>query len=148
MTADLYRPTSRRSLLAISAALALTSLSFATAPAQAAAKGCVHAWAIPGTYTISGNFRGKVETAGARLTRDCRVSIRVPGVASNTRVKGAGKCLRFRFKIDGVKKSLSAKWCNKVGYIPWNGKNIRAKIKLVKRQANTGGGARKDQNFN
>ena len=115
---------------------------------EAAAKSCVHAWAVPGTYTISGNFRGKVESAGARLTRDCRVSIRVPGVSSNTRVRRAGKCLRFGFKVDGVKKAFTAKWCNKVGYIPWKGKNIRASVRLVKRPSNTAGGGPKKQNFN
>ena len=99
---------------------------------DAAARTCVHAWAVPGTYTISGNFRGKLEAAGARLTRDCRVTIRVPGVSSGTKVKRAGNCLRFRFKIDGIKKSFSAKWCNKVTYIPWKGKRLRALVKLVK----------------
>ncbi|MGI9463428.1 MAG: hypothetical protein ACR2OM_05790 [Aestuariivirgaceae bacterium] len=115
---------------------------------EAAAKACVHSWAVPGTYTISGKFRGKVEAAGARLTRDCRVNIRVPGVSSNTRVQSAGKCLRFSFKVDGVKKAFSAKWCNTVGYIPWKGKSIRAQVKLVKRPANSSGGGRKKQNFN
>ena len=116
---------------------------------EAAAKGCGHAWAKPGTYTISGNFRGKVEAAGARLTQDCRVTIRVPGVFSNTKVRKAGNCLRFGFKVDGEKKAFTAKWCNKIGYIPWNGKNIRTKVKLVKRAGHaSGGGDRKSQNFN
>ena len=99
---------------------------------QAAAKTCGYAWAIPGTYTIAGNFRGKTEMAGARLTRDCRVVIRVPGVSSGTKVKKSGKCLRFRFKVDGIKKAFTAKWCNKVTYIPWNGKRVRARVELVK----------------
>lgn len=115
---------------------------------RAEAKGCVHSWAIPGIYTISGEFRGKVEAAGAHLTRDCRVSLRVPGVFSGTKVRRSGKCLRFSFKIEGVKKAFSAKWCNTVGYIPWNGKNVRARVKLVKRQANVGGADRKKKNFN
>jgi len=99
---------------------------------KASAKSCGHAWAVPGTYTISGNFRGKIEAAGARLTRDCRVTIKVPGVSSGTKVKRAGKCLRFRFKVDGVKKAFTARWCNKVTYIPWKGKRVRARVKLVK----------------
>ena len=101
-------------------------------PNLAAAKSCGFAWAVPGTYTITGNFRGKIELAGARLTRDCRVTIKVPGVSSGTRVKKAGSCLRFRFKVDGIKKVFTAKWCNKVTYIPWNGKSVRAVVKLVK----------------
>ncbi len=125
------------------------SLCFLLLPAgEAAAKACVHSWAIPGTYTISGNFRGKVEAAGARLTRDCRVTIRVPGVFSGTKVRKAGKCLRFSFKVDGIKKAFSAKWCNKVSYTPWNGRSIRAKVKLVKRPTNTAGRMKKTQNFN
>lgn len=99
---------------------------------QAAAKTCGYAWAVPGTYTITGNFRGKTELAGARLTRDCRVTIRVPGVSSGTKVKKSRKCLRFRFKVDGIKKAFTAKWCNKVTYIPWKGKRVRARVKLVK----------------
>lgn len=108
-------------------------------PGAAAADECVHAWAVPGTYTITGNFHGKVEAAGARLTRDCRVTIRVPGVFSGTKVRRAGKCLRFNFKVEGVKKAFSAKWCNKVGYIPWKGKRIRARVDFVKRLADSGG---------
>lgn len=115
---------------------------------EASAKACGHSWAVPGSYTISGNFRGKVESAGARLSRDCRVSIQVPGVFSNTRVRSAGSCLRFSFKVEGIKKAFSAKWCNKVGVIPWKGKSIRTKIRFVKRSANTAGGGTKKQNFN
>ena len=115
------------------ALLLLTGLAaIPTSEAEARAKACVHAWAVPGVYTISGEFRGKVETAGANLSRNCRVNIRVPGVFSNTKVKKAGKCLRFSFKVEGVKKAFSARWCNGVGVIPWNGKNVRARVKLVK----------------
>ena len=115
---------------------------------EAAAKACGQSWAVPGSYTISGNFRGKVESAGARLSRDCRVSIQVPGVFSNTRVRSAGNCLSFRFKVEGVKKAFSAKWCNKIGIIPWKGRSIRARINFVKRSANTAGGGTRKQNFN
>ncbi len=115
---------------------------------EAAAKVCVHSWAIPGTYTISGNFRGKVESTGARLTRDCRVIIRLPGVFSGSKVRKAGKCLRFSFKIEGIKKAFSAKWCKTVGYLPWKGRNVRAKIRLVKRPADSDGKRRKKRNFN
>ena len=142
---ELKGKTMNRSMLA---ALGLM-LGFVAFPAdEAAAKACGHTWAVPGTYTMSGKFRGKVEAAGAHLSRDCRVKIRVPGVFSGTKVRKAGKCLRFNFKIEGVKKAFSARWCNTVGYIPWNGKNIRASVKLVKRQANVGGGGSKKKNFN
>ena len=124
----------------------LSALLFSSG--EAAAKSCIHGWAIPGTYTIAGNFRGKVEAAGARLTRDCRVIIRVPGVFSGTKVRKSGKCLRFGFKIEGQRKAFTAKWCNKVGYIPWKGRNIRASVNLVKRQAGGAGEPRKKQNFN
>ena len=110
-------------------------LGFVLLPAnetEAKAKACVHAWAIPGLYTITGNFRGSPEAAGARLTRDCRVTIKLPGVYSGTKVRKSGKCIRFSFKVDGVKKAFSAKWCNKIGYIPWKGKRVRARVKLVK----------------
>ncbi len=115
---------------------------------EAAAKACIHSWAIPGTYVISGNFRGKVETAGARLTRDCRVIIRVPGVFSGRKVRKAGRCLRFGFKVEGIKKAFSAKWCNKIGSLPWKGKIIRARIRLVKRPTAEVGELKKKQNFN
>jgi hypothetical protein len=108
-------------------------------PAEASANSCFHSWAVPGTYTISGKFRDRVESAGARLTRDCRVTIRVPGVYSGTRVARAGKCLHFSFKVKGVRKSFTAKWCNRIGYIPWKGRSIRAHVQLVRRVAASGG---------
>ncbi len=114
------------------AALAMMFGAFMLPADEASANTCFHSWAKPGTYTISGKFRGKIELAGARLTRDCRVTIRVPGVYSGTKVRRAGNCLRFRFKVDGVKKSFTARWCNKVTYIPWKGKRIRASVKFVK----------------
>ena len=93
----------------------LTSATLATAflvlpMDRAEARPCIHSWAIPGTYTISGAFRGKVETAGAHLSRNCRVKIRVPGVFSGTKVTRAGQCLKFSFKIEGIKTAFSAKW--------------------------------------
>ena len=116
----------------IAAAAVTTLLVFAPAD-RAEAKACGHAWAIPGTYTISGDFRGKVEAAGAKLSRNCRVNIRVPGVFSGTKVRRAGNCLKFGFKIQGIKQAFTAKWCNTVGVIPWEGRKIRAQVKLVKR---------------
>jgi hypothetical protein len=117
--------------------IALATLLFS--PGEAAAKSCSHRWAVPGTYMITANFRGTVETAQARLTRDCRVTIQIPGIYSGAKVTRVGKCLRFRFKVEGVRKTFSAKWCNTVGYIPWKGKRIRARVALVKRLGTAGG---------
>ncbi len=93
-----------------------------------AAKSCGFGWAKPGKYRVSGNFRGKVESTTARLTRDCRISLQIPGVFSGGRVKRSGKCLRFALKIEGERKVLFAKWCNTYGLVPWEGRNIRARI--------------------
>ena len=116
----------------IAAAAVATVFAMATTD-EAEAKACVHAWAIPGAYTISGDFRGKVESAGAKLSRSCRVNIKVPGVYSGTKVRRAGNCLTFGFKVKGVKRAFTAKWCNKIGVIPWKGRKIRAEVRLVKR---------------
>ncbi len=120
-------------------ACALMFAGLLFSPGEAAAKSCKHRWAVPGTYNITGSFRGTVETARARLTRNCRVTIQIPGIYSGAKVTRSGKCLRFRFKVEGVKKVFSARWCNKVGYIPWKGKRIRARVKLVKRLGVAGG---------
>ncbi len=118
----------------------VSGLILVALPANAEqSKTCYLAWAKPGSYTISGNFRGKVETAGARLTRDCRIHIRVPGVASGTKVRKAGRCLRFGFKINGVKRAFTAKWCNTVGYLPWKGRRIKARVRRTGRIASGGG---------
>ena len=114
------------------AAMVLTS-------GEAAADTCGHAWAVPGTYTITGNFRGTIERTGARLTRNCRVRIQMPGVYSGSKVTRTGRCLRFRFKVEGIKKTFSARWCNKVGFIPWNGRQVRARVSLVKKFRVSGG---------
>ena len=110
-------------------AAAAVAAIFVFAPIEKAeAKACGHAWAIPGSYSISGDFRGKVESAGAKLSRNCRVNIKVPGVYSGTKVRRAGNCLTFGFKIKGVKRAFTAKWCNKIGVIPWKGRQIRASV--------------------
>ncbi|MGB7204758.1 MAG: hypothetical protein WBD37_04735 [Anderseniella sp.] len=115
-------------LLAFSAgAFVLTSLPKMTI----AAPNCGFGWAKPGKYRISGNFRGQVESTSAQLTRDCRVSLQIPGVFTGGRVKRSGKCLSFALKVEGQGKALSAKWCNNYGMVPWNGKVIRASISAV-----------------
>ena len=116
-------------------ALLFSLLLIVLAPTNAVAKACFHKWAKPGTYTITGNFRGKIETAGAKLSRNCRIHIRVPGVLSGTKVRRSGRCLRFGFKVRGVKRAFTAKWCNKVGYLPWKGRKVRATVRRVGRVA-------------
>lgn len=133
-------PTMPRLSLSACAALAALILSILMLSANTvAAKTCGHSWAVPGTYTITANFRGSVESAGARLTRDCRVRIQVPGIYSGAKVTRSGRCLRFRFKMEGVKRTYSARWCNTVGYIPWKGKRVRARVVLVKKLSSAGG---------
>jgi len=95
--------------------------------AQAARK-CVFNWAVPGTYKVSGNFRGTTEAASARLTNDCRVFFRVPGVFSGGPVRRSGSCLKFSFKVEGQRRVFSARWCNTYGIVPWQGRNIRAQV--------------------
>jgi hypothetical protein len=100
-----------------------------------AAKSCGFGWAKPGKYHVSGNFRGRVEATTARLTRDCRVSLQIPGVFTGGRVKRSGKCLRFALKVQGESKVFFAKWCNTYGLVPWQGRNIRAQIKRISVEA-------------
>lgn len=93
-----------------------------------AARKCIFSWAVPGTYKVSGNFRGTIEAASARLTSDCRVIFRVPGVFSGGPVRRSGKCLKFSFKVEGQRRVFSARWCNTYGIVPWQGRNIRARV--------------------
>lgn len=97
-----------------------------------AANRCIFNWAQPGTYKLSGNFRGTVEAATARLTHDCRVYFQVPGVFSGGAVRRSGRCLKFRFKVEGEAKIFSARWCNTYGVVPWQGQNIRAAVSRIK----------------
>ncbi len=103
---------------------------FSPEPAHAA-KSCGFDWAKPGKYQVSGNFRGRVESATARLTPDCRVSLQIPGVFSGGQVKRSGKCLRFALKVQGERQVLFAKWCDSFGLVPWQGRNIRAQITRI-----------------
>jgi len=93
-----------------------------------AARTCIFSWAVPGTYKVSGNFRGTTETASARLTNDCRVFFQVPGVFSGGPVRRSGRCLRFSFKVEGKRRVFSARWCNTYGIVPWQGRSIRARV--------------------
>lgn len=127
--------------------MALAVVLFAAmAPGDAqAARKCIFSWAIPGTYKVSGNFRGATESASARLTNDCRVFFRVPGVFSGGPVRRSGKCLRFNFKVEGQRRVFSARWCNTYGIVPWQGRNIRARVSRWKTEPVA---TPKRQNFN
>jgi hypothetical protein len=98
----------------------------------AVAKTCGYSWAKPGTYRISGNFRGATESASAKLTHDCRVVLNIPGVFSGGSARRSGGCLKFFFKVQGEKKTFSARWCNTYGLVPWKGRTIRAKVTRLK----------------
>lgn len=100
-----------------------------------AANRCIFNWAQPGTYKLSGDFRGTVETATARLTHDCRVFFQVPGVFSGGAVRRSGRCLKFRFKVEGEAKVFSAKWCNTFGVVPWQGRDVKAAVTRIKVEA-------------
>ncbi len=100
-----------------------------------AARQCVFNWAQPGVYRVAGNFRGTIESATARLTHDCRVYFQVPGVFSGGPVRRSGRCLKFRFKVEGKTRIYSATWCNTYGVVPWQGRRIRAKVTRIRTEA-------------
>jgi hypothetical protein len=106
----------------------LIVLAVSTAAPPAVAQACVFDWARPGSYDISGNFRGQVETVTARLTHDCRVSIGMPGVFTGGPLRRAGRCLEFSFRVEGERRTFTARWCGNYGVVPWQGRNIRATI--------------------
>jgi hypothetical protein len=122
----------KRKILVVAVAAAGASM-MAAASAQAAP--CGHSWAEPGTYKITGNFRGKTESAGAALTRDCRVDLKIPGVYTGGRVRKAGNCLRFTFKIDEEKRLFRGRWCDGFAVVNWKGKDVRAEVKKVRQGA-------------
>lgn len=117
------------------ASFALAGLSFSGIATVANAAPCGADWAEPGTYKITGNFRGKKESAGAELTRDCRINLKIPGVYTGGRAKRSGKCLRFTFKIDKEKQLFRGKWCKGFAVVDWKGKDVRAKVKAVRQGA-------------
>jgi len=123
--------------------LAVLPLAWTSAPASAASH-CIQSWAKPGTYIISGNFRGSVESANIYLTNDCRVIIPLPGVFTGGRLARAGHCLRFSFKVQGQKQVFNAHWCDGYGTVPWGERTIRV---AVKRKPPPGEQWKKEQNF-
>jgi hypothetical protein len=116
-------------LIRLPALLAGTGL-MCLLPAQANA-GCGQGWAKPGTYMITGNFRGTEESAGAELTRDCRIQLKIPGVYTGGPVSKDGKCVRFTFKVDKENGLFKGRWCNDTATVDWKGKNVQARIRKV-----------------
>ena len=80
---------------------------------------------------ITGNFRGSEESAGAELTRDCRIQLKIPGVYTGGPVSKDGKCVRFTFKVDKEKGLFKGRWCNDIATVDWKGKNVQARIRKV-----------------
>ena len=117
------------------ASVVLAGLGFPGMANFAGAASCGADWAEPGTYKITGNFRGTEESAGAELTRDCRVDLKIPGVFAGGPVKRSGKCLRFTFKIDKEKKLFKGRWCDGFAVVDWKGKDVRAEVKQVRQGA-------------
>lgn len=132
----------------ISAAVGLGVLALVLpATSASAATGCVFDWAKPGTYEIRGNFRGEVESASAKLTSDCRVTLQIPGVFAGSKVTRAGSCLKFSFKVDWEKhKTYTARWCDGHGVVPWDGRSVRATVVL--RRPGSAPSKRPRTNFN
>lgn len=120
------------------AAMCLTAVAAAaitlTTNNTHAARNCGYSWAVPGTYKVSGNFRGSTESATARLTNDCRAVLQIPGVFSGGPVRRSGGCLSFSFKVEGEPRVLIARWCNTYGIIPWQGRDIRATVTRLSRE--------------
>jgi len=117
------------------AGLVLAGLSFSGTANVANAAACGATWAEPGTYKITGNFRGTKESAGAELTQDCRINLKIPGFYTGGPVKRSGKCLRFTFKIDKEKRLFRGRWCKGFAVVDWKGKDVRAVVKSVRQGA-------------
>lgn len=108
--------------------------SMATPQPAAALKSCIHGWAVPGRYTVSGDFRGRTETATVRLTRGCRLYFQVPGVFSGGRVEAAGNCLSFSFKVEGRPETFRGTWCDKQAIVRWEDRVTQVQVRRERRQ--------------
>ncbi len=117
-------------LLKLAAGMAVAG-SMTIAGSGTAHASCGQDWAKPGTYTISGNFRGKPETAGAELTRDCRIELKIPGVFTGGPVSRDGRCVRFTFKIDKERGLFKGRWCEETAVVDWKGKRVEANVRRV-----------------
>jgi hypothetical protein len=106
----------------------LTVLALTAATPATAANTCTFDWAVPGAYEISGNFRGQAATVMARVTNDCRVTIGLPGVFTGGPLRRAARCLEFSFRVQDVRQTFTARWCDNYGVVPWEGRDVRATI--------------------
>ena len=97
-----------------------------------AAKPCIHAWAVPGKYTIRGKLNDRVQSAHAHLSNSCRISFNLPGVFTGGPVKKAGECLQFTFKVQKQQQVFVARWCNTHATVPWNGRDVRISVQRSK----------------
>ena len=118
----------KRNLVSAVSAVGMSGVLLFAGANNAIAGDCGHSWAKPGKYKISASFRGKKESTNVFLSKDCRVTLQVPGVFTGGKVRKSGRCLQFTFKIEGETKVFRAKWCNDYGFVPWQDKTIRAKI--------------------
>lgn len=107
-------------------AIALYAM-LAAAPANAAAY-CVHQWAKPGTYAVAGRFKERIRRTTAQLSTSCRVRINVPGVFTGGPVRKSGDCVEFSFKVQGDRRTFTARWCNTYVVIPYEGRDVRATV--------------------
>ena len=118
----------KRSVVSALSAAGMAGVFLFVGANNAIAADCGHSWAQPGKYKISASFRGKKESTNVFLSKDCRVTLQVPGVFAGGKVRKRGKCLEFTFKIEGETKVFRAKWCDDYGLIPWQDKTIRAEV--------------------
>ena len=115
--------------------LAMAAITVWPMPAGAAGE-CVHPWAKPGRYTISGQFQDRVQTTTAYLTKGCRVSFNLPGVSSGGPVAADGPCVRFTFKVRDVAQVFTARWCDTYATVPWRGRDVRVEVSRARTPGN------------
>jgi hypothetical protein len=108
----------------------LTVLVLTAATPATAANTCTFDWAVPGAYEISGNFRGQAATDMARVANDCRVTIGLPGVFTGGPLRRATRCLEFSFRVQDVRQTFTARWCDNHGVVPWEGRDVQATIMM------------------
>ncbi len=125
--------------------LLVVALGSASHPA-AAARRCIFSWAVPGTYVITGEYRGSVQSANIYLTNNCKLIIPLPGVFTGGQLVRAGQCLKFNLKVEHMKKAVTAHWCNTYGTVPLGKHIFRASVK--RKLAPSDRGWKKKQNFN
>jgi len=101
---------------------------------------------VPGTYVITGNYKGSVQSANIYLTNNCKLVIPLPGVFTGGKLVRAGQCLKFDLKVGHKKKAVTAHWCNTYGIVPFGKHIFRASVK--RKLPPSDRGWNKKQNFN